>query len=220
MIDGTNALIIAAHPDDEVLGAGGWMARYPGTKVAIVSEGTSAECTQKEFMKRLAIKRAATAMAAQVTKSEVVWEGEYTDQCLQVRPVLIDDLTAVIRRAMPHVILTHAASDLNQDHRVVAEAVAVAARPFLSQWVRAVLAFTVDVWTAPGMTRQTGGDVFLALTEDQLEMKLRACALYGDAMRAWPHPRSIEALRVLARATGARVGRPAAEHYSLLWGCQ
>lgn len=218
-------LVVAAHPDDEVLGAGGWMARFPGAKVAIISEGTSAEAlaVPDTYVSRFAAKRAASERAAALLGSEIVWQGTRRDQRLHDIPLttVIADVVDVLRKVSPAIVLTHHPADLNQDHRAVTEAVLVATRPFTTSglYVRAVLGFTVDVVTAPGRSLKAGGEFMLGLTEDQLALKLRACAEYHHEMRDWPHPRSLRALEALARISGARIGREAAEPYTLLWGC-
>jgi LmbE family N-acetylglucosaminyl deacetylase len=220
-------LILAAHPDDEVLGAGGWMARYRNTvSIAIVSEGTSANgdaIGSPTYEERLALKRQATHFVAKSFGHGVVWEGTYPVLQLHKAGIdLIDKVTRIVQQVRPTVILTHNPTDLNQDHRVVAEAALIASRGYsdAGQSVQLVLGFTVDPIAAPSLAGQAGANFFLALTEEQLQAKLAACAAYTTEMRPWPHPRSVEALEALARWSGARIGRTAAEPYTVLWGCQ
>jgi LmbE family N-acetylglucosaminyl deacetylase len=214
-------LVVAAHPDDEVLGAGGWMARFPGASIAIMSEGTLAPDALRHAEK-LRMKRAATQRAAVRLQSTVVWEGHFKVLHLHlVGHPLVEAIEGVLRQVRPTTVLTHQPTDLNQDHRVVAEAVLVATRVYTDSGhtVQTVLGFTVDPVSAPSLSHTQGGEVFVTLTEDQLQQKLQACAEYETEMHAWPHPRSVEALEHLARWSGARVGRPAAEPYTWLWGC-
>lgn len=227
IVNPERTLIFAAHPDDEVLGAGGWMVRYPGTvSIAIASEGTSANGDTMDsptYQARLASKRATTRAIANTLAQAVVWEGEYPVLRLhQVGIDMVQMMCEIVHQVRPTVVLTHNPTDLNQDHRVIAEAALVASRRYteVGQSVRAVLGFTVDALAAPSLQTPSIGNFYLSLTEEELQEKLRLCAEYKTEMRPWPHPRSVEALEALARWSGARIGRPAAEPYTLLWGCQ
>jgi len=215
------ALIVAAHPDDECLGAGGWMARFPGAHIAIVSEGTLAP-DGITHAQRLFTKRQSTLRAAKLLNSTLVYAGEFRVLHLHLVGLpLVEAIVRVVRDIQPTIVLTHNPTDLNQDHRVVAEAVLVATRGYTEagQSVRAVLGFTVDPIAAPAFATKVGGAFYLSLTDEQLALKLRACAEYETEMRPWPHPRSVMALEHLARWSGAQVGREAAEPYTWLWGC-
>lgn len=213
-------LVIAAHPDDEILGAGGLMATYPGTCVAIASEGTSAERPSDDgepYIARLARKRAASLEASKVLRSVIVREGDYLDQQMELKPSLIGWVEDVVRETRPTVVATHAPTDLNADHRVVAEATAVAVRPYARGDVRLLIGFTVDLvqapWAPPPSLR-----LYLPLTEAALAGKLAALRCYDREMRDWPHPRSYRAIESLSRVMGSIIGAAAAEPYALTWG--
>lgn len=219
-----HCLIVAAHPDDEVLLAGGFMAHHPGCSVAIVSEGTSTErlaADEDSHYGLLERKRRATVKAAQVLNSITVREGEFPDQQLELTRPLQNWIESVIEENRPDVVITHLSTELNRDHRIVAEAVTVACRPFCAtgQTVKLVLGASVDVMQLSGLSA-LAGPLVLPLTEQELQSKLAACRAYeaAGAMRDWPHPRSLTAIEVLARATGFRIGVAAAEAYTLLWG--
>jgi N-acetylglucosamine malate deacetylase 1 len=218
-------LIIAAHPDDEVIGAGGWLARYPKTcALVVLSEGSSANgdpLGSPAHQARVEAKRTALrTVGSRFGVSDITYLSE---PVLQLHKAGIDvaaHVDGLVRRLRPTVILTHCPTELNQDHRVAAELALVAARGFAAgASVKVVLGFTVDPISAPHLAPR-GPDFFLALTEDQVAAKLAACALYETEIRDWPHPRSVAAIEHLMRWSGARIGRPAAEPYTFLWGCQ
>lgn len=220
-----STLIIAAHPDDEVLGAGGWMAKHPGCKVAILSEGTSSQPVTAMMLKgyddRLAAKRQATKNAAALLKAEVVYEGEFLDQQLAItNQELHRVVTDLLTTHQPTTILTHHPHELNADHRIVAEVVSVACRSFtpIGRIVRHVLAFSVDAWAMPGFASPAAYSMLLGLMDWHLQAKLDAIACYKDELRPWPHPRNLEAIRAYHRWLGAVAGRDYAEPYMLLWG--
>jgi LmbE family N-acetylglucosaminyl deacetylase len=233
-----STLIVAAHPDDEVLGAGGWMATHPGCKVAILSEGTSSRYETlptpdpdrdpglqawKGLAKQaIEAKRRDAARAAAGLHAALVFEGEYADQQLAItNQALHREVARLLREHEPVTVLTHHPHDMNADHRVVAEVVAVACRSFTAAGTRiqALLHFLVDAWAVPGtLPPQPGYNILLGLTEAQLHQKLTAIAAYQGELRPWPHPRNLDALRHHARWLGAVSGHYAAEPYLHGWG--
>ncbi|HEY0235656.1 MAG TPA: PIG-L family deacetylase [Afipia sp.] len=121
-----------------------------------------------------------------------------------------------LARFRPDIIYTHHIGDLNVDHRAVAEAVAVAARPQAAVKVRAIYGFEVlssTEWafTDPVPFRPRR---FVDITR-QIERKCQAMACYDFESRAFPHPRSPEAIRALATTRGAVAGFYAAEAFSI-----
>ena len=234
---GPDTLIIAAHPDDEVLGAGGWMAKYPGCKVAILSEGTSAQRGPVSKRKpstlqdvtdamvyttdRLVAKRQATKNALAGLSAEHVYEGSFPDQQLAVtNQDLHRVVTDLLAHYQPTTVLTHDPQELNADHRVVSEVVSVACRPFTAAGLRLqrLLAFSVDALPLAGPPVPPLGTIFCALSDLQMQDKIQALACYGAELRAWPHPRNQEAITAYHRWLGAVAGCEYAEPYTLLWG--
>lgn len=218
-----STLVIAAHPDDEVLGAGGWMAKYPGCKVAILSEGTSAQPGMMEtgYDDRLAAKRHATKNAVAWLGAEVVYEGDFPDQQLAItNPRLHGVVAELLMAYQPTTVLTHDPQELNADHRVVSEVVTVACRPFTDAGHRLqrLLAFSVDALPLVGPPVPPLGTIFCALTASHLQDKLDALACYAAELRPWPHPRNREALTAYHRWLGAVAGCEYAEPYTLIWG--
>lgn len=219
-------LIIAAHPDDESLGAGGWMAKHPGCKVAYLSEGVSARpvtamaSVERDYAERLARRREAARQAAKILQADVVFEGDFVDQTLAVtNRSLHREVTGLLQMHQPTTVLTHHPDDLNADHRAVAEIVAVACRAFTDpgRRIRRVLGFAVDAWAVPsvGVLRY---DTFCGLTDAQMLTKLQAIEVYCDELRPWPHPRHKTAITCYHRWLGAITGAEYAEPYRLFWG--
>jgi LmbE family N-acetylglucosaminyl deacetylase len=151
---------------------------------------------------------------------EVVF-GSLPDQGLDTLslPDVARPLEEALRRFNPDAIWTHHPGDINRDHRILSEAVMVAARPFAAPGVRAIQCFET-----PSST-EWGGPVaglppflpnrFIDITP-VLERKLDACALYTSETRPWPHPRSRQALEHRARHWGSLVGVEAAEAFSVV----
>lgn len=212
-------LVVAAHPDDEVLGCGGLLAKTlldGGEAFAlIVTEGSSAQYPEDGNM-AAAKKRCAETAAERLGGVELEF-ADLPDMALATLPPVevTKPIEAILRRVQPEWVLTHYHADLNGDHRVVHEATRVAARP-TSTAAHALLAYEVPSSTEWGY-EAFRADVFVSLTAEQLELKTDALAAYESELREWPHPRSIRGVNNLAGLRGQEVSRPYAEAYSTVW---
>lgn len=216
-------LIIAAHPDDEILGCGGTMARLAeeGNEVhiLIMAEGlTSRDNTRdRESRKNELSELSLTAKnAGDIVGAKSVELMDFPDNRMDGVDRL--DVIKVIERKVeeiqPSVIFTHFANDLNIDHRITNDAVITACRPMPGQIVKEIYFFEV-----PSSTEwQVGGRIFtpnyfISLTEGQFLKKRKALEVYKSEMREFPHSRSIEAVEALAKWRGATCGYPFAEAF-------
>ncbi len=208
-----NILVVAAHPDDEVIGAGGTIAAHAARGdhvfIAILTEGASVQFPGEDD--KIALKKRQARQAAEVLGARELFSGDFPDQRLDATPVLEVNrfVERVAREVEPHVIYTHHFADLNSDHRVAYEAAAVAARPFSLPSFERLLCYSVDTLTHAGRGAQQF-NVYSDITET-LELKLEAMQVYETEVRAYPHPRSVEAMRYMALRNGAMVGLHAAE---------
>jgi LmbE family N-acetylglucosaminyl deacetylase len=215
-------LTVAAHPDDETLGAGGTMAwhaaRGDTVWVCILTDGVTSRHDQVELQAECA-RRACDVLGV----ARVVLVG-LPDQRLDTLSLLdvIDPIERCIEELQPDVVLTHFAGDVNEDHRLVARATMVAARPVAGSPVRKVCSFEIPSstdWAPP-----VPGSVFMPNLyvdiEATLETKLLAMKEYAAAhvseVRPYPHPRSMEALTAYAQRHGVAAGLMAAEPFMLL----
>ncbi len=123
-----------------------------------------------------------------------------------------------IGRVQPEVIFTHHAGDLNQDHATLHRAVLTATRPAPDQVVRTIFTFEVPSstdWAFGQFQRAFQPNVFIDIHET-LETKIQLMERYESEARRFPHPRSPEALRTIARRWGTVAGLPAAEAFELI----
>ncbi|HZT59154.1 MAG TPA: PIG-L deacetylase family protein [Pyrinomonadaceae bacterium] len=210
---GKNVLVIAAHPDDEVIGVGGTIAAHAAAGdsvfVLILTEGASVQFPGDEG--KAALKKRQALAAAELLGAREVFAGDFPDQRLDATPIIEVNrfVENVARRVKPGVIYTHHFADLNADHRVAYEAAAVAARPFSLPSFERLLCYQVDTVAHAGRGAQQFN--FYSDITATLELKLRAMRVYETEVRDYPHPRSIEALRHAAMRNGAAVGLGAAE---------
>jgi len=222
-----SVLVVAAHPDDEVLGCGGTIARHADAgdqvQVLIVAEGATSR--QKQRDRNQATSELSTlAQAAQQAGAILGAQGvellDLPDNRLDSldRLDLIKQIDERIGRHQPQVVYVHHAGDVNVDHRRLHEAVVTACRPTPGQPVRRLLSFEVassTEWQPPGSAPTFQPNWFVDISA-QWPRKREALAAYASEMRPWPHARSLEALEHLACWRGAQVGVEAAEAFCLL----
>ncbi len=210
-------LIVAAHPDDELLGVAGTIARHvdDGDEVTCVvcSEGATA---RYEADAANALQEAGRKAANVLGVREIRFLG-FRDQHLDAQPVLtvIQAVEAVMRDVVPCIVYTHHWGDVNRDHKVVNEAVMVACRPVGDHHPRAVFLFetpssTEWSWPDPASAFLPNHFVDVSAT---IERKLEAMACYPTELRPPPHPRALESLRTRAAYWGQLVGRAYAEPF-------
>jgi LmbE family N-acetylglucosaminyl deacetylase len=213
-------LVIAAHPDDEVIGAGGTIARHvaEGDSVfwCVVTQGYPPFRTEEELA---AAKEQVRAVQAVLGIQEVFFCGFPTVQ-LNTVPYrqLSSALQAVMDEVRPATVYTTPPNDLNQDHRLVYDCTLVAARPLPGCPVRRLLAYEIGPTLRYGLPSGSSAsmpNVFVDISE-HLDKKLEAMSCYKTQLCEPPHPRSLEGLRLLARERGLSVGLEAAECFQLV----
>ena len=220
-------LVIAAHPDDEVLGCGGTIARHADfgdqVHVLIVAEGSTSR-QQKRDRSQVGDELSALAKATQTAGSILGAAGvellDLPDNRLDSldRLDLIKRIEEHVDRHQPQCVYVHHAGDVNVDHRRLHEAVVTACRPTPGHVVRRLLSFEVassTEWQPPGSAPAFQPNWFVDIS-NQWERKREALAAYVSEMRDWPHARSLKAVEHLARWRGAQVGFEAAEAFCLL----
>lgn len=221
-----NVLVVAAHPDDEVLGCGGTIAKHSqrGDKIhiLILAEGVTSRDSGRTPEKRQSELSALAQSAHQAGKilgATSLSLLDFPDNRLDSCDLL--DLIKVVEQAIdqhhPEIIYTHHAGDLNIDHRCVHQAVITAARPQPSSSVKTVVFFEVassTEWQTFNSAPCFCPNWFVNVSET-LSLKLKALEAYQAEMRAWPHARSIIALEHLARWRGSNIGVEAAEAFIL-----
>jgi LmbE family N-acetylglucosaminyl deacetylase len=207
---GRNVLVIAAHPDDELLGCGGTVALHSrdGDTVTsvIVCEGESLRYGEQGVGQRVHTLRAAKKLG--VTD---VRRLEFPDQSLERHCLteVITPLEAVVREVRPSVVYCQFGGDVNRDHQLLFQAVLVATRP-TEECIQAVYAFDTASSTEWAYPRTFVPDTWVDITAT-LDQKLEAMSCYTSELRPYPHPRSLQGLRNRAEAWGNQVCLEAAE---------
>ena len=220
----STALIIAAHPDDEVLGCGGTIAKLvdDGTvvHVAFLADGVSSRVGEQSIQRlELTARRRAAQKACEILGVKSVSFGDLPDNRMDTIPML-DVARAVeilIVEHQPKMVFTNHVGDVNIDHRRLHEAVVTACRPQQGHPVKTLLCFEVPSsteWQLPGSAPAFVPNWFIDIS-NTLARKLVALDAYADELRDWPHPRSRKGVEHLAHWRGATIGVEAAEAFVL-----
>ena len=220
-----NVLVIAAHPDDEVLGMGGTIAKMVKAgcfvDVLIVTDGSSAQYRDSDHLAEIIeAKKKETRNCADVLGVRDIYYGELPDMKLDTTPHIrinqvIED---VIDKIQPDAVFTHFWGDVNCDHQNVYKSTLVAVRPVMGQVVKELYCYRVPSsteWT-PNKADTMFMPNFFVDIEKYAEQKYKAFARYSTELREYPHPRSVQYLRENDKVVGLRVGLLAAEEFVLL----
>ncbi len=220
-------LVVAAHPDDEVLGCGGTIERLSREgheiAIAILGEGVTSRYDQREKADPALIKalHGKAGEVARLLGAKQLLLHSLPDNRFDTLPLLevvkvVEDLVTGIK---PEVIYTHHGGDLNMDHVITHRAVLTATRPIKGHPVREVYAFEIassTEWAFQRFEPAFQPNVFVDISGTGVEVKQRAMTMYETEARAFPHPRSPEALAAIARRWGSVVGCEAAEAFELV----
>lgn len=220
-------LAVAAHPDDELLGCAGTLARHAraGDRVAIVimAEGATSRSTAEERASHAAELERLRGAAREAARTIGAQEPEFyglPDNRMDGEVLLdiVQRLEATIGRVRPQIVYTHHRGDVNIDHDVTHRAVITACRPLPGHSVERILAYETPSsteWMSPVSGAPFAPNWFVDIS-GTLETKLAALRAYDAEMRDFPHPRSYEAVEHLARWRGSSAGFVAAEAFMLV----
>ena len=219
-------LVVAAHPDDEVLGCGGAVARHARrgdeVSVLIMAEGVTSRATTRDKAEaaevaelRAAAREAAKALGVNPPRMLGLPDNRLDEVALLD---VIKPIEDIVSEFAPDTVYTHHAGDLNIDHQTVHRAVLTACRPLPGSSVTA--SYTFETLSSTEWGPPDAGETFIPRRfidiSSTLDIKLAALACYAGEMRPFPHARSTEAVRALAEWRGASVGMPAAEAFDVI----
>lgn len=217
-------LVVAAHPDDEVLGCGATIAKHTAQgdemSVLILGEGIRARKNTHNLKGQIRQLKEASRRANKILGVKHLIQKNFPDNALDTVPLLkiIRVIEATVKKLKPQVIYTHHYSDVNIDHRMVARAMQAVMRPLPGNFLERVLAFEVPSsteWNFQGDTSFQPN--FFVNVDGHLQKALQACGEYRSEMRPFPHPRSREYIEALAKIRGGQSGFSAAEAFSLVY---
>ena len=219
--------ILAAHPDDEVLGCGGtiaWhIAKGDEVHVIILAEGIT---SREENLNVNKSKKILNQLIKSAKKAHDIL-GTTSLNFLNFPDNRMDslDLLTIVKivekelsQISPGIVYTHHVNDLNIDHQRTNKAVMTASRPYPNQSIKKILTFEVQSstdWQQPNSNNNFVPNCYIDIS-GYLTKKLQALEAYSLEMRPWPHSRSNKALKHLAYWRGSTVGFKAAEAFQLI----
>lgn len=211
-------LILAAHPDDEILGCGGVMAKYSKQgyeiHVGIVTDGSSTQYAGNESLALQKIRECEEANAMLGVKK--VHYLNLPDMRLDTLAHVeinkkIEELVNLLK---PHIIFTHAADDINMDHREVFKSTMVATRPGRPHLER-VYTYEVPSSSEWNVNQPFIPNVFIDISSS-IKKKVEAFSVYKSEIREYPHPRSGEGIEAYSKYRGIASGMKYAEAFNLI----
>ncbi len=218
-------LVVASHPDDEILGPGGTLARHAAegasVDILIMAEGATSRDDTRDSAARaneISHLRESAARAAKILGLNPPRFGGLPDNRMDSLELLdvVKLVEATVAETRPNIVYTHHAYDLNVDHRITHEAVLTACRPLPGSGVSAIYTYETVSSTEWGVTgNQFAPNHFVDMSAF-LDRKIAALEAYGSEMRPSPHARSFQAVRALANMRGSTVGVIAAEAFMIV----
>ena len=210
-------LIIAPHPDDEVLGCGGTIAKHTkeGDEVylCIVTKGYTPDWSE-EFIKN---RPKEIEKANKILGIKKTYFLDYPTVKLDTIPQkeLNEAISKVVNEVKPDILYIPHKGDLNKDHRLVFESSLVATRP-ANHKVKKILSYETlseSEWGQP--IEVFISNVYVDISET-FGKKIEAMKAYGSELKQYPHPRSLGIIEALAKKRGSEVGVKFAEAFMLI----
>lgn len=208
-------LIVAAHPDDEVLGCFGTVARLikegHEAYTLILGEGKTSRDEQRmvenkkeeiEFL-NIEIQKANDAIGIKKVFIENFPDNRFDSVDLLD---IIKVISKVKEEVKPNIIFTHYENDLNIDHKITYQAVITATRPMKDECVKEIYSFEILSSTEWNYPLSFSPNTFFDISET-IDLKINAMAAYASELCEYPHPRSLEGITLNAQYQGMRVGK-------------
>ena len=222
-------LIVVAHPDDELLGMGATIHKLKREipckiKVVILGEGLTSRSENRNTDKwknelekhKQNIYKAKSEIGYDFLKIYKLPDNRFDSLALL-------DIVKIVEKEknefLPEVIFTHHGGDLNIDHQRTFEAVITASRPMQHENVKTIITFETPSgteWNSSTDPKIFVPNLFIEIYNKDLKAKINAMEAYEFEKRKYPHPRSPEALKILAKQRGITIGTEYAEAFSII----
>jgi len=217
-------LVVAAHPDDEVLGCGGTIAKFVfednEVYTLVLGEGITSRDQERNRGEResdIQDLKSQLRDANKILGVKDCFLFDFPDN--RFDSVALLDIVKVIEKikekVAPQVVFTHHHGDLNIDHQLTFKAVMTAFRPVTGGSVKEIYSFEIpssSEWNGPGTADFFRPNLFIDISKTK-EKKMEALKKYGVELKRYPHPRSLEAIDILSKQRGIQVGLDAAEAF-------
>lgn len=219
-------LVVAAHPDDEVLGCGGTILKHvkdgDTVHILIMAEGITSRDEVRDNIRHkgeLELLHTGSLNAAKRMGVANLRICSFPDNRMDHVDLLdvVKEIEKEIHAFRPDVVYTHHAGDVNIDHKITHDAVVTACRPFPGNSVTRLLFF--EILSSTEWQVQNLGNVFtpnwFINISSCIDEKLEVLRCYESEMRVHPHPRSYQGVKALSAYRGITVGCDFAEAFEL-----
>ena len=218
-------LVIAAHPDDEVLGCGATISKYSrqGAQfmVLFIAEGSSCRYADPACADSVTAINARTQQSMNALALLGVKDFQFNDlPCGRLDQVPIIEINKSIEQAIrvfnPDTVFTHSAHDANNDHRIVCRSSIMATRPSALNQVARLLSYEVLSSSEWAFGEPFAPNIFEQIEEQDLALKWQALAAYETEVNVYPFPRSEKGVRTQAMSRAVQAGLSLAEAFYLI----
>ena len=213
-------LVIAPHPDDEILGAGGTLFKKGKSKKnklywIIMTEMQSPDYSAEKIkIRKLEIEKIKKLLDFKKTFNLAHRPGNLD---LIPKKKLVEEITKIIKKIKPDEIFVPSNSDVHSDHKVTSEIISTCTKNFRFKFIKTVLAYEVLSETNFNLIKKN--NFFPNYYEDItgfLELKKKAMKIYKSELKKFPFPRSLKTIDSLAKIRGSEIGTKAAEAFEIL----
>jgi len=218
-------LILAAHPDDEVLGCGGLISKYSelGDTFRVVFLGEGSSCRFQDHQSEESKKEIKIRNSYAVKAMNFLGVSQYDFHglpCGRFDQVPIIEINKIIENQIknfkPDLLLTHSANDANNDHQIVYRASIMASRPLKDNTVPTLWSYEVLSSSEWSFSDSFTPNIFESLKEKDIMKKFEALSFYESELRPYPFPRSFEGIKALSQMRGLQSGLQYAEAFKLI----
>ena len=224
MILGKKVLIVAAHPDDEILGCGGIMSKYKNKiefKVLFLGEGSSSRISENKPQKILDAIYERRECAIRALKKFNIDQCHFHNlACGKFDKYEQLDINQIIEKHIdqfkPNTVLTHSSGDVNSDHIISYKSVLASTRPLKKRYVENVITFEVLSSTHWNYTNVFQPNYFENLNHKNIKEKVEGFEIYESEVHKFPHPRSEEGIISLAKFRGSQSHQSYSEAFQII----
>ena len=219
MLKNKKILVIAAHPDDEILGCGGTILKLKKNnrfKIIFLTNGVSARSINQN---KISIRKKECEKLFKYLKIEKPTFFDFPDNQLDGVPLLkiVKKIEKVIKSFNPEIVFTHYENCLNIDHQITYKATITACRPIRNIPVKKILSFEVLSSTEWGVfKKKTFQPNYYFQIDKEFKNKIKAMKFYKSELKKYPHSRSLKAIEALAKFRGISSGFKYAEGFVLV----
>ena len=217
-----NILIIVAHTDDETIGCGGTICKHieDGYKVFAMSftDGISSRLVKSKKLKKA--RHLSAKQASKFLGFKWIKNLNFPDNQLDKIPILkiIKEIEKIKYKLKPSIVYTHNFSDLNIDHKLIAEATLTAFRPTPDSKLSELRTFEVPSASDYSQIKHRKNfvpNLFVDISKFW-KKKNEALKMYKSEIKKKPHSRSFEGIKNLAKLRGNQSGLKIAEAFEII----